>query len=318
MVVLRCPLCEYVTDDVDVVGASTTLEVHSILHKQAPAAPVVRSRVPRLDRPTLKANITCEEWNAFSRRWTTFRTGSDIGNEIASSQLLECATEDLQDIVLRAHPTFSTKPIDEATGLLKSLCVVPIALGVLRSQLSAMHQGADESFRTFAARVQGKAETCEYVTTYTGQCTNAECNQEYTGQTYYTDEMIRDVLLDGIADTDIRREALSVEGIQRCPVNDIIAFVGTRETARNANQPSSVSAATTRRHHQPANRSGPFISTPAEKAITATCPDCSKSFHIYSKSRSGWNKRPHERCAECWHIVNLRARGENSAIGVPE
>ena len=109
---------------------------------------------------------------------------------------------------------------------------MPIALGVLRSELSAMYQGADESFRTFAARVQGKAETCEYVTTYTGHCANEGCNAEYTGQTYYTDEMIRDVLLDGIADTDIRREALSVEGIQRRPINDIIAFVETHRPWR--------------------------------------------------------------------------------------
>jgi hypothetical protein len=33
-------------------------------------------------------------------------------------------------------------------------------------------------------------------------------------RTYYTDDRIRDTLLQGIADSDIRREALSVKGIQ--------------------------------------------------------------------------------------------------------
>ena len=156
-----------------------------------------------MERPKVKPSITSEEWHAYFRRWSTYRTGSDIGDDIASSQLLECATEDLKDIVLRAHPTFTTKPIDEAVNLLQSLAVVPTALGVLRSELSAMYQGADESFRTFAAKVQGKAETCEFVTAFSGRCTNADCNAQYTGQTYYTDEVIRDVLLNGIADTDI-------------------------------------------------------------------------------------------------------------------
>ena len=47
------------------------------------------------------------------------------------------------------------------------------------------------------------------------------------------DEMIRDVLLDGIADIDIRREALSVEGMQSKSVNDIIGFVESRESANH-------------------------------------------------------------------------------------
>ena len=89
--------------------------------------------------------------------------------------------------------TFTTKPFDEAVNLLRSLAVVPTALDVLRSELSAMYQGADESFRTFAAKVQGKAETCEFITAFSGRCTNADCNAQYTGQTYYTVEVTRDV-----------------------------------------------------------------------------------------------------------------------------
>lgn len=57
---------------------------------------------------------------------------------------------------------------------------------------------------------------------------------------YYTEQRIRDVLLDGIADIDIRREALSVEGIQSRSTNEIIHFVETRETARDANQAPDV------------------------------------------------------------------------------
>ena len=44
-----------------------------------------------------------------------------------------------------------------------------------------------------------------------------EPSKRMEGETYYTDEMIRDVLLQGIADVDIRREALSVLGFEKSP-----------------------------------------------------------------------------------------------------
>ena len=53
------------------------------------------------------------------------------------------------------------------------------------------------------------------------------------GTTYYTDE-IHDVLLNGIADIDIRRKALSILWHSKRAVNDIIAFVEWCEIACNA------------------------------------------------------------------------------------
>ena len=41
-----------------------------------------------------------------------------------------CCSNDLGDTVLRAHPNFTTKSIDEALALLKTIAVVPVALGV--------------------------------------------------------------------------------------------------------------------------------------------------------------------------------------------
>ena len=46
--------------------------------------------------------------------------------------------------------------------------------------------------------------------------------------------MIRDVLLAGIADVDIRREALGMPDIQDKNTNDIVALIESREMARNA------------------------------------------------------------------------------------
>jgi len=60
--------------------------------------------------------------------------------------------------VLRADQRFTSKTLNDALKILKSVAVVPVALGVLRSELFNLNQDPDEPFRTFAARVQGKAE----------------------------------------------------------------------------------------------------------------------------------------------------------------
>lgn len=79
------PGCGFKTPDVDVVGAAVTLNVHSRIHATAatqPARPAVRG--PKLDRPKLHLNSTNEDWNAFQRRWETYRIGSGILDANAS------------------------------------------------------------------------------------------------------------------------------------------------------------------------------------------------------------------------------------------
>ena len=147
MTILTCPLpsCGFQTDDIDVVGAAAILNVHSHYHMNAPtpAAPVTRA--PRFERPRIQPNSTSEDWNAFIRRWDTFRLGTGITDAAAPGQFMECASEQLGNVVLRAHPTFTVQPLAEALATLKSIAVIPIALGVLQSNLAAMRQDPDES-----------------------------------------------------------------------------------------------------------------------------------------------------------------------------
>ena len=278
----------------------------------APAAVAAPScaKGPKLERPKIALEASNEDWNAFCRRWDAFRKGTGIDNTTASSQLLECATDGLMNIVLRASPTFVSLPIDDALKVLKSLAVVPVALGVLRSDLASLRQDPDEPFRAYAARVQGKAETCEFKVSFNGSC--AKCHAPFTGEVYYVDEVIRDVLLNGIADIDIRRDALATEDIHRKSVNELIAFIESRETARNANPSSSIlglssyrrstkSAAATSFSTKPQiQEKRHFMPSASDRARTAFCPDCGMTFHLFTELRRGWNTKPHERCAACW------------------
>ena len=128
----------------------------------------------------------------------------------------------------------------------------------------------------FAARVQVKAETCEFKTVYNTKCPT--CKVELSGDTY-TEEAIWDVLLNGIADLDIRRDALSCDGIQKKSTNEVIVLVESKEVARNANPTNSV-AALSGYKRLTTKVDSPNTHSAAEQAKKAPCPDSVSYTHL--------------------------------------
>ena len=169
-----------------------------------------------------------EEWNVLICRWRLFKEGSGISDESAPSQLFQCTSTEFGDNLLK----FATRPIEKLIESMRRLVVIPIVTGVLRTELTQMCQMRDESFRSFAARVREKADTCAF-------STDCSCGLKVN----YTDHMIRDTLLNGISDFDIRREILGNRDIFTTTVNDIIALVESKEMARNAIPTPGVSVA---------------------------------------------------------------------------
>ena len=222
MVVIRCPIagCAYATDDVSESLVSKLLDLHIIEHNSKASR-----KGPKLSRPSVDVGVNEEVWQAFERRWATFQNNSNISDDEAAAQLFKCASIELSDLVLKMDQDITSRSVEEVLEILKSLAVIPVAKGVIRAELMKLEQKDGENFCTFAARVKGKARTCGYET-------EAECSCGKTLSVSYTKEAIRDVLLAGIGDLDIRREALSTEGILRKPVNEIVAFVERREMSK--------------------------------------------------------------------------------------
>ena len=86
---------------------------------------------------------------------------------------------------------------------LEKLAVIPAAKGITRAELMRMSQGNDEPIRTFAVKVQGKAQICGFQ--MESKC---PCNLTIA----YT-QVVKDVILAGIADNEIRMGVLDVEDI---------------------------------------------------------------------------------------------------------
>ena len=67
-----------------------------------------------------------------------------------------------------------------------------------RFALHNMQQDADEPIRAFGARIKGQAGVCKF---------GVPCPKGHT-QVYYTDQVLRDVIVQGLYDHEIRQDIL--------------------------------------------------------------------------------------------------------------
>ena len=289
MVVLECPApgCTYKTADLKEETSLQLLSLHALAHAQTPTPSSFPG--PKLNRPSIDAGVDEEAWNAFIRRWETFKIGSGISAGAAPSQFFQCTSDNLGDLILKADPEVISKPINDVIEIVKSLAVIPIARGVKRAELLQMRQGDDEPIRTFAARVRGKAEICGFTTNITCECGKI-C------QANYTEEVIRDVLLSGLCDMDIRREALSSEDVKGKTVNQVISVIESKEMARNATPaPGAVAAMSSYKKARSTSRQG------AAAEPTTPCPECQRPFQRFREKPNGEvNKQPYKTCLSCF------------------
>ena len=289
--ILQCPIpgCQYATPEVSEAAACALLAAHTPFHT---APSLSHSQGPKLERPRVDVGINEEEWNIFERRWDAFVIGSRLDPASCSSQLFQCAGESLGDMLLKSDPLIVSKPTLELKTSMKSMAVIAVATGVVRAELVTMKQERDESFRAFAARVRGKAETCSYHI-------NCTCGL----QVDFTDVIIRDVLIGGICDMDIRRDVLGTKSILEKSINNVITLVESKEMARNALPSSNGSISGYRRQ----NKQGP------DRNKTATCPDCSKTFSQFTETANGWNKKPHPCCLPCFRLRRAKNKKESKS-----
>ena len=287
----KCPLCHYETDDLDPALSAAQLNLHALFHTQQNVPQ------PKLDRPRIDVGVEEEVWNSFIRKFNAFKVGSGINATNEPTQLLSCCTDELTDLILKSDPEIHSKDISYIINTMKSFAVIPVAVGVRRAELMQLRQAPDESFRNFAAKVTGKAETCSFRTNVKCQC-GTDISADYTRET------VKDVLLAGILDIDIRREALSLPNIQNMTINQVIGFIEGREMARNATPTThSLSALSAYKR----GTSNPPSPAPNNANKTTNCLDCKKKIQCFKQRANGsYNSKPYLRCIECFRASKRR------------
>ena len=163
MVIIDCayPGCAFQSEDAPEAVACVILQAFS---HAAPGPNFNRapSEGPKLTRPSIDVGASLEVWNVFSHRWQKFMQGSGTDEASATAQLFQCASQSLGDSLLKLDAEIVSKPLLELLSAMHRLAVIPLATGVLRSDLMQMRQLKNERFCAFAARVRQSRHMCVY------------------------------------------------------------------------------------------------------------------------------------------------------------
>ena len=131
----------------------------------------------------------------FVTRWQDYVEATKIEGKDLVIQLLECCDEQFRkDLTRNAGGSLTNETADEVLAAIKKLAVRVENTMVARVQLHNMRQDNDETIRSFGARVRGQAGVFKYQI----KCQN--CDTEVS----YTEQIIRDVITRGFADSEIQ------------------------------------------------------------------------------------------------------------------
>ena len=284
------------------------------------------SKAEKVKRPVLTAAGTSEEWAYFSQRWNEYKTASRLTGTDVVLQLLECCDEPLRRDLHRTFGVLINSPELTVLSNLKTLAVRKENVMVARVALQQMCQQRDEPVRKFAARVRGQASVCNFVVKCPCQCgAPAACNKTVS----YSDVMVRDTIIRGLEDGDIRTDILS-EANQDLSLEDTIKFIEAKESGkRSANTlaADSTSAASEYRKNQRADsravaeqqqkhqKNDDNQHQSAPKNETKRCGYCGDNHAMGRKNRkelcSAWGHR----CSKCGILGHLEKACRNSANG---
>ena len=81
----------------------------------------------------------------------------------------------------------------------------------------SMKQERGEAIRSFSSKVQGKAATCGFNI----ECTKAGCDQKVE----FSHVVVKYVLVNGIADDDIKKEVLGWTNLDESSLAETIKFI---------------------------------------------------------------------------------------------
>lgn len=290
--VLRCviPECSWTYPSLFESQESFNLiKMHMEYAHPQPIKESSKSRLPKFVAPSIEAGIDQEAWIAFTIRWQQYCQGSQLDRNLQSLRLFQCASESLGNLLLKANPRITDCTPEVVLEELRRFAVIPTAKGTMRAALMKMSQDNDEQFRTFVARVQGKAQICGYSTKRV-----CECEKQLVID--YTHDIVKDVIVAGIADESVRTSVLEMEGLENKSLNDIISLVERKENARKTNFTTVSTMSSFKRQNNMKGR------VPPKESPKIPCPRCKRPFRRFS----GTNLKGYEFCLSCFR--NTRSK----------
>lgn len=290
MPAINCPAqgCKQTfREDLDPTVLSQLIGIHAASAHPQQQQQTPCAKIESVRRPTISSAGSTEDYEYFLVRWNEYKIATNLQGQQILTQLIECADEDLRKDLNRAYGTLINDTEENALMKIKSLAVKLENVLVARVQLHNLKQDRDETVRAFAARLRGQAKICQFTKT-------KKCAHNEDVQIDYSDDIIRDTLIRGLADMDIQLHILG-QCNQNLTLEETIVMTEAKESGKRSasilttNTTVSTNAASAYRQ----STKQKFVSKPnvnSNDNQPKTCNHCGQRFH-------GWRK--HERKKNC-------------------
>jgi len=286
--------CEYVSENQSETVATLQFQSHMVVHQQTqqPKVGTTKQKLPPVERPKLNQDVTEEEWESFYQDWKRFSRCTDIPAGQQADQLFNCCEKGLGRLLLKENPNVIDAGETALLEAMKSMAVIKIATSVRRTQLLSLRQDHGQNIREFYANVKAQASTCNFRVKCGRQC----CTD--APEVDYTPLVVKDILISGISDPEIRKDVLEWPELECKSVTDLVGFVEGKETSKKAwaAQPSDTAVIS---NYKKLDKQEEAEIT-RKLALRSKCGRCSVQMPQYVRNRFGRiNKTPFKLCIKC-------------------
>ena len=227
----------------------------------------------KLDPPTVSAGCDPDQWSAFTRQWDMYKVGMAITDNVLPTALFYCCNTDLRtDIMRDLRQDVATMAEEDLLAAIKRLAVKDESILVHCIKLNKMTQSPGTGVRTFLANLRGQASLCQYKAT----CKELGCTHVFD----YSDEIIKDNLIRGIADPKIMSDLLGDPKTDRT-LEETVSFIAQEEqgkVTKNAVGDSVGAMCATRTNSKQSQAPG------------CKCWACGGSAHGQKNDRKAWSR----------------------------
>ena len=294
--------CSYKAENASEQIALAMFNSHILTHSQPARAPTQSQKLPPIPRPEIKQDVDEEDWESFVAEWENFKICGAIPQEQLTVQLLSCCDKNLSRLIIREQPNIVSGEEAALLAAMKRIAVIKVATCVRRTNLLQSKQASGETIREFYANIKAVASICNYRV----KCPHDCCATKPLVN--YTSDVVKDVLVAGIADPDLRKEVLSWSELDTKEVKAVVSFVETKEVALNAWTGTSGTAALSsyKKSAKPASATDTVDQSLKSKlALRGKCEQCNEEISLFKKYQSGKvNKKAFKMCIKCHKAEN--------------
>ena len=206
MTSFSCPRknCTWTTGEHSEPVALYRAQIHEEEHKEniVPTASIPHERTEKAKRPIISAGCNPEDWAFFEYAWEGFKLSANIKEERVVANLMQCCDDSLHKDLFRLYGDPTGNSEEQILKRIKDHAIHAENKIIARVTHQQMKQDRDEPVRNFVAKLKGQAGVCSYTIDH-------ECQCKVKSSISYSDEMVRNILASGLADSDIQRDLFS-------------------------------------------------------------------------------------------------------------